>query len=416
MASKNNPQFLSNENLSVLFEVIVDEYKNYILDKNSFNIAFNEMVQMFYYNQIKSGTQIIYDIVMMNKKFISFISLRLEQKFNIQRQQRNQVTNNNYNDGNNNNNRINQVITKNTNNIKSNNLHVQPVTSEDIKNERLEKFDKELSIKQNEFKNAFNNNIPETPNFTSPLDEPISEIDVLTKKKLAERENEIQSIYNNINNDIKNDKKEHQFEIKESNDWLQYFSSPIEKKETNISAIMKSIKIKEEIPKQVVVNEEIVLQQNRDSRDNVSNSFPKKNISWSDEKRLREDSNFIKIKILDDHSPPTNTNNNIFSKFKKIEGSGQNEMDVLTPMPAKVIASASEPLKYDSDMIVRMESKIDKLTSDINKCYDVITLLFNTVMSSTNNAISNATSIQTTNSATNSATSNSTNDITSKPS
>ena len=83
MTSKNSSQFLSKENLSVLFEVIVDEYKNYILDKNAFNIAFNEMVQMFYYNQIKSGNQTIYDIVGMNKQFISFISLRLEKKFKI---------------------------------------------------------------------------------------------------------------------------------------------------------------------------------------------------------------------------------------------------------------------------------------------------------------------------------------------
>ena len=389
MTSKNNSQFLSNENLSVLFEVIVDEYKNYILDKNAFNIAFNEMVQMFYYNQIKSGSQIIHDIVMMNKNFISFISLRLEKKFNIQRQQRNTGSNNSYNDGNNNN-RNNSVITKNNNNTKSNNTPIQPVTSEDIKNERLEKFDKELSIKQNEFKNAFNNNIPETPNFTSPLDEPISEIDVLTKKKLAERENEIQSIYTNNNNNsltgvIKNDKKEHDFEMKESNDWLQYFSSPIEKKETNISAIMKSIKIKEEIPKQVVVKEEIVLQQNRETRDT---SFPKKNISWSDEKRLREDSNFIKIKILEDPQPDSTDNkNNIFSKLKKIEGRGgdQNGFDVLTPTPATVIPSISDSVINNSEIITRLESKIDKLTSEVNKCYDVITLLFNTIMSSSSN-------------------------------
>ena len=390
MTTPNNSLFLSKKNLSVLFEVIVDEYKKYISDKNEFNVAFNEMVQMFYYNQIKSGLQYTHDIVTMNKKFISFISSRLEQKFNIQRQQkhqRNTGLNNSYNDGNNIN-RNNESVIKTNNNIKSNNVEVQPVTSQDIKNERLEKFDKELSIKQNEFKNAFNNNIPEMPNFTSPLDEPISEMDILTKQKLAERESEIESIYNNINNGIKNDKNDIDITMTESNDWLQYFSSPIEKKETNISAIMKSIKIKEEIPKQVVVNEEIVLQQNRE---NDFKSIPKKNISWSDEKGLREESSFIKIRILDNPLYPTNTNtntnnnkNNIFSKLKKIEGSDQNEMDVLTPIPAKVIDSVSEPLKYDSDVIARMENKIDKLTGDINKCYDVITLLFNTVMSSTN--------------------------------
>jgi hypothetical protein len=382
MASKNSSQFLSNENLSVLFEVIVDEYKNYILDKNAFNIAFNEMVQMFYYNQIKSGSQIIHDIVIMNKNFISFISLRLEQKFNIQKQQRNTGNTN----GNN-----------NINNIKSNNVHLQRVTSEDIKNERLEKFDKELMIKQNEFKNAFNSNIPETPNFKSPLDEPINEMDVLTKKKLQERENEIQSIYNNINGGIKNDEKENYFEIKESNEWLQdiseCFSVPVEKKETKISSIMKSIKIKEEIPKHNVVKEEIVLQQNRDN----SNNFQKKNISWSDENGLKENSNFIKIKILED--PQTNDNkNNIFSKLKKIEEGDKNEIDVLTPIPANVFTSVSNSSISDSETIIRLETKIDKLTNDINKCYDVITLLFNTIMSS-NKATNNVTNVITTKSS-----------------
>jgi len=406
MSSKNSSQFLSNDNLSVLFEVITDEYKNYILDKNAFNIAFNEMVQMFYYNQIKSGTQTIHDIVNMNKKFISFISLRLEQKFKIQKQQKKHDNNNNNNNNNSNNTNI-QGFNKNTNinantDIQLNNVEIQHVTSEDIKNERLEKFDKELSLKQNEFKNAFNSNVPETPNFTSPVDGPISEIDVLTKQKLAERENEIQSIYNtntNTNTNTINSsiKKENDFEIKESNDWLQYFSSPIEKKETNISTIMKSIKIKEEIPKQNVLKEEIMLQQQQQNRGIEYNGIPKKNISWSDEKGLREDSNFIKIKILNDspqQSQPNQNKSNIFSKLKKIEGGGgdQNGFDVLTPTQVKVVASVSDSTINGSETIFRLENKVDKLTSEINKCYDVITLLFNTIMSSSNATSNNATS------------------------
>jgi hypothetical protein len=363
MTSKNSSQFLSNDNLSVLFEVITDEYKNYILDKNAFNIAFNEMVQIFYYNQIKSGPQATHDIISMNKKFISFISLRLEQKFNIQKQQRN----------------FGNVKVNTSVNIKSNND--QRVTSEDIKNKRLENFDKELTLKQNEFKNAFNNNVPETPNFTSPVDEPISEIDILTKQKLTERENDIQSIYNN-NNDINGGiKKELDFEIKESNEWLQYFSSPVEKKESNISNIMKSIKIKEEVPK-----EEIVLQHNRFNES--SNTIPKKNISWSDEKGIREDSNYIKIKILEDDTENKNHNqhneNKLFSKLKKIEGVEKTPIDVLTPIPAKVVTSGLDSI----EIINRMENKIDKLTIEINKCYDVITLLFNTIMSSNNASVS----------------------------
>ena len=116
----------------------------------------------------------------------------------------------------------------------------------------------------------------------------------------------------------------------------------------------------------------------------ILTQFQKKNISWSDEKALSEDSNFIKIKILEDDQYESNSNkSNIFSKLKKIEGRGnnQNDFDELTPTPSIVVPSVT-----DSETIIRLESKIDKLTSEINKCYDVITLLFNTIMSSSSNA------------------------------
>jgi hypothetical protein len=376
MASNINSHFLSKDNLSLLFEVIIDEYKNYISDKSAFNSAFNEMIQMFYYNQSKSGIEEnINDIVVMNKKFISFISTRIEQKFNIQKQLNpNIYVNNN----------------SNVNNISNVNNNVA-VTNEDIKNKRLENFDKELSLKQNEFKNAFNSNIPETPNFTSPLDGPLDEIDVLTKKKLEERENEIQNIYNNIHSGIKNDKKnvDLDFEIKESNEWLQYFCLPHEKKESNISAILKSIKINEEIKIPNFIKEESVLHHNSV---NASNIIQKKNISWSDEKRLNTDDTYVKIKIFDEPPPPTpSKENNIFSKLKKIDGGLQNEIDLLSPTPSKVISSIPVPSLSESETIIRLETKIDKLTNDINKCYDIITLLFNTIMSSSNNATNNTT-------------------------
>jgi hypothetical protein len=382
MTSKGYSQFLSNDNLSILFEVIVDEYKNYILDKNNFNIAFNEMVQMFYYSQIKSGIQNIYDIVNMNKKFISFVSKRLEKKFNINK---NSTTN-----------PITNPTTNPTTNT-STNLGIEYVTNEDIKNERLEKFDKDLNLKQREFKSAFTNNIPEPPNFKSPIDDPITEIDILTKKKLAERENEIQSIYNNVHFD----KKDVDFEKTESNEWLQYFSVPVEKKESNITNIMKSIKIKEEIPKKSSLKEEIV-DLHEDS------SILKKNISWSDDK--------IEYNEFQHQNEENKLSggqfNNIFTKLKKIqnndenkdqnkdENKGQNKdqknIILLTSLnetqPSSTINLTSEREYSNSntnETIVRLESKIDKLTNDINKCYDVITLLFNNIMSSNNISSSN---------------------------
>jgi hypothetical protein len=129
---------------------------------------------------------------------------------------------------------------------------------------------------------------------------------------------------------------------------------------------------------------------------------------------LREDHNFIKIKILED--PLQNDNkSNIFSKLKKIEGSDQNEIDVLTPTPAKIVASVSELDKVDPETIIRLENKVDKLTSEINKCYDVITLLFNTIMSSSNNTtpIVASANVVSANVVSANATSNTINDITS---
>ena len=357
MSNNSYAQFLSRENLSVLFDVITDEYKSLILDKNKFNIAFNEMVQVFYYNQIKSGPQNVYDIVNMNKKFIIYMSDGLEKKYNINKR----------------------------NNVVKNNMVSTPITNEDIKNERLDKFDKELNLKQNEFKSAFNQPIPDTPNFKSPLDKPIIKMDILTQQKLEERENEIQSIYNTIQNnknDIKKQKKEEDFELNESNNWLQYFSTPSEKKESAISNIMRSIKIKEEIPKSSIIKEESIELQQNTYMPNV-----KKNISWSDELHTNENIEIIideNDDMIDNKESKTENSlftNNILTKLKKINN--DNISEEVLPIESSLILTNTTTSNLDgSESIKRLENKIDKLTNDLNKCYDVITLLFNNLMSS----------------------------------
>jgi len=357
MSNNSYAQFLSRENLSVLFDVITDEYKSLILDKNKFNITFNEMVQVFYYNQIKSEPQNVYDIVNMNKKFIIYMSDGLEKKYNINKR----------------------------NNVVKNNMVSTPITNEDIKNERLDKFDKELNLKQNEFKSAFNQPIPDTPNFKSPIDKPIIKMDILTQQKLEERENEIQSIYNTIQNnknDIKKQKKEEDFELNESNNWLQYFSTPAEKKESAISNIMRSIKIKEEIPKSSIIKEESIELQQNTYMPNV-----KKNISWSDELHTNENIEIIideNDDMIDNKESKTENSlftNNILTKLKKINN--DNISEEVLPIESSLILTNTTTSNLDgSESIKRLENKIDKLTNDLNKCYDVITLLFNNLMSS----------------------------------
>jgi hypothetical protein len=306
MSTNNYSQFLTRDNLSLLLEVIVDEYKDYIVDINNFNVTFNQMVQYYYYNEIKNGSQSINDTIVMNKKFILFVSDELKKNFKNNFIKTNNIPNNN--------------IAKN---------NIIPITNEDIKNDRLNKFDQELNLKQTEFKNAFTQPIPETPNFKSQIDKPLSEIDILTKKMLEERENDIKFIYSN------NDKKQ----------------------PANSNSIMKTIQIKEELPKNIIIKEESL-----DSPNNLNNNI-KKNISWSDELIINENSQ---------------TPNNIFMKLKKINNDNvfEEELHSLTN-------NKNNSFPNELDTIKRLENKIDKLTNDLNKCYDVVTLLFNTLMAST---------------------------------
>ena len=67
---------------------------------------------------------------------------------------------------------------------------------------------------------------------------------------------------------------------------------------------------------------------------------------------------------------------------------------LLTPLNVKQPSSTinlTPETEYsnNNETIARLEDKIDKLTNAINKCYDVITLLFNNIMSSNNISSSN---------------------------
>jgi hypothetical protein len=74
----------------------------------------------------------------------------------------------------------------------------QPITFEDIQNDRMSLFEKEFNKKQDEFTNAMTLQVPPVPKFSDTLDEPISEIE-LEIKRIKEQRNYDIEIINNTN-------------------------------------------------------------------------------------------------------------------------------------------------------------------------------------------------------------------------
>jgi hypothetical protein len=300
------------------------------------------MINIFYHNKINNGQQSDYNIVNMNKNFILFVADELKKQSNI-----------------------------NTTNATTN----VPITNDEIKNQRLNNFDKNLNLKQNEFNNAFNKQIPDTPNFKSPIDIPIEEIDILTKQKMEEREKDIQFIYNNF-----------------------------DKKNMITNNVMKSITINEEIPKKSIIKEESI-----DLHPNISN-ISKKNISWSDNHTFYTNPNpnpnpnpqisqtsdnfFIKLKKIHIDNDNNNDNNNNNNNNNNNDDDGLEEQSIQISRNKTSKNVVNDMNDSNSESIKRLAYKIDKIAIELNKCHDTIILLFNTLMS-LSKPIKQTTSIET---------------------
>jgi SHS2 domain-containing protein len=76
----------------------------------------------------------------------------------------------------------------------------QLITFEDIQNDRVSLFEKELNKKQEEFTNAMSIPTPPVPNFSDTLDQPLSEIELEIKRIQEQRNYDIEMINNTNKN------------------------------------------------------------------------------------------------------------------------------------------------------------------------------------------------------------------------
>jgi hypothetical protein len=78
----------------------------------------------------------------------------------------------------------------------------QPITYEEIQNERKSQFEKDLYSRQQAFTTAMTNPVPPVPDFSDKIDEPISEIDLEIKKIQEQRKYDMEIINKNYQNTL----------------------------------------------------------------------------------------------------------------------------------------------------------------------------------------------------------------------
>jgi len=187
MSSSTNI-FLKRENISLLWNIIIDEkiikgQSSEILNKI---LTFFQSNIVIFYEREKNNCN---SLVEINKKYIMFVLDHIKATF--------------FNNNNNNNNNYNNV--KSINKIKIHEdiskKNKELITFEELQKEKLSKFEQELSKKEEEFKMYTNKQVPPTPNFSDEMnDVPISEFNEIIKKITMERNYDIENISANNKN------------------------------------------------------------------------------------------------------------------------------------------------------------------------------------------------------------------------
>lgn len=161
-------------------------------------------------------------------------------------------------------------------------INQPPITYEEIHNERLSKFEKDLNKRQEEFSNAMALPLPPVPNFNDKLDQPMSEIELEIKRIQEQRNYDIEIINKNYNSGSNFT----------NSTWLASQETSIKTEKLNLNSLNSAIK-----------------------NNNVINDVNEKHISWSKENKFYEPSESFEIK---ENTGELYNENNLFNKLKKI--------------------------------------------------------------------------------------------------
>jgi len=265
--------FLTNSNISMILDVISDEdiYKFLSKDiqQNISQVFFNNL-NSFYENELTKSNS----LVEMNKKYIILISNYIKTNYISQLPSKIKIHE--------------EIIPDNKK---------KSITYEEIQNDRLTQFEKNLIKHKEDFTNAITLNIPEVPRFKdNSEDEPIKEMDKMIQEIKAQRNYDVENIIRTSNPQDDNWLKSQDTSIK--NEKLNFIPKEEANNNANHNATtntkLKYLKIENDII----------------SLDNIEK---KRSVSWGINNEISEDSENNDITT------------NIFSKLKKIEVNNNEE-------------------------------------------------------------------------------------------
>jgi hypothetical protein len=306
----SNSNFLHNDNVKLLWDVISDEdiIKNQSLEfQENMLSLFTSNIKGFYNLESKNSLS----LVDLNKKYILLVLNNA-----------NKVIKNNL-----------PTITPEYKKIKildeipkaTNSL----ITYEEIQNDRRSQFENDLNKRQEEFVNSMTLPVPPVPKFNDGLaDEPISEMEKAIQEITAQRNYDVEQINknNNIsitNSDIDNWLKPQETSVK--NDKLSQNTT----NNNTTNNRLKYIKIdNSDIDNNIYENQVIDLGKKEE--------IPRKNVTWgTNEIYSKNEANEIKLE-MEEIEKDNNYNNDIFKLFKKVPNKQETTEDKISVLQQDV--------------------------------------------------------------------------------
>ena len=322
----SNSNFLHNDNVKLLWDVISDEdiIKNQPLEfQENMLSLFTSNIKGFYNLESKNSLS----LVDLNKKYILLVLNNA-----------NKVIKNNlptitpeYKKI-----KILDEIPKNPNSL---------ITYEEIQNDRRSQFDNDLNKRQEEFTNSMTLPVPPVPKFNDGLtDEPISEMEKAIQEITAQRNYDVEQINKNNNISITNSNVDNWLKPQETslkNDKLLQNTTnnnnntnnnntnnnnTNNNNNNNTNNRLKYIKIEgSDIDNGIYQNQVIDLGKKE------KEEIPRRNVTWgTNEIYTKNEANEIKLEMEEIEKDNNNDNNDIFKLFKKLPNKQETTEDKIS--------------------------------------------------------------------------------------
>lgn len=268
-------EFLTNTNVSLIWEVIMDDVlknkpQEVIIKINN---IFNSNLKGFFDNEKHKSR----NVMELNKKYISLIMNYIDSNFSQKQQQQHQQ--------------------------QQPQFKKELITHDDLQSDRMSQFDNKLNTIKQDFLNAMALPVPEKPDFSDKLDTPLTELELEIKKVMAQRNYDIEQINRN-NLDINSNSNANTNWLKSQetsvkNEKLNPLPQITQITQTQQKTILKTQQQTQENQQQIRyikidnndLNNEIIENDVIDINNNVNNNLndsngkkltnPKKQVSWN---------------------------------------------------------------------------------------------------------------------------------------